>query len=65
MDFKKHKYIWLAGLLVTLAVIIIPIVVFASNRSAEGDNPQAGIPERPPHTDHAALLRGPSRAARR
>ena len=59
MDFKKHKYIWLAGLLVTLAVIIIPIVVFASNRSAEADNPQAGIPERPPHTDHAALLKGP------
>ncbi len=59
MDLRKNKYIWLIGLVITLAVIIIPIVVFASNRTPPRDDPQAGLVERPPHTDHSALLKGP------
>ncbi len=59
MDLRKNKYIWLIGLVITLAVIIIPIVVFASNRTPLRDDPQAGLVERPPHTDHSALLTGP------
>ena len=57
--FVANKLQVVHGLLVTLAVIIIPIVVFAANRTQERDDPQAGLPERPPHTDHTALLKGP------
>ncbi len=59
MDLRKNRYIWLIGLAITLAVIIIPIIVFASSRSTPKDNPQAALPKRPPHTDHTALLEGP------
>jgi octaheme c-type cytochrome (tetrathionate reductase family) len=59
MDLRNNKFIWLIGLLVTLLVIIIPIVVFASNRVQPRDDPWAHVPQRPPRTDHSALLSGP------
>ena len=58
MDLRKNKFIWLIGLVVTLLVIIVPIVVFASNRNQPRDDPWAAVPQRPPHTDHTALLSG-------
>ena len=59
MDLRNNKYIWVIGLVVTLAVIIIPIVVFASTRNQPKDEPWANVPQRKPHTDHSALLSGP------
>ena len=53
------RYIWVIGLLVTLAVIIVPLVILWPKVAAARDNPQAHLPEHPIHTSHADLLPGP------
>lgn len=53
------KYIWVIGLTFTLAILIIPIVIFIPRQQTPADDPAAYLPERPPHTSHAALLSGP------
>ena len=55
---RHFKYIWIVGLLVTLALIIIPIIVFVP-RTATHDDPWASLPEHPTHTDHSSLMDGP------
>ncbi len=56
---KKTRYIWLAGLLATLAVIIIPIVIFWPRQAKSADEPQAHVKAPPTHTSHADLMPGP------
>ncbi len=58
---KNNKYIWLIGLLVTLAVIIVPIilVIRANSESRVNDDPQANLPLHLPHTDHTPIIQGP------
>jgi octaheme c-type cytochrome (tetrathionate reductase family) len=56
---KNYKYSWIIGLIVTLLLIIIPILLFASNEAQAVDEPWASMPERPPHTDHVELMKGP------
>ncbi len=56
---KDFKYIWIVGLIVTLLLIIVPILLFASNEAQAVDRPWSAIPEQPPHTDHSDLMQGP------
>jgi octaheme c-type cytochrome (tetrathionate reductase family) len=56
---KNSKYIWIVGLAVTMAILIIPIVLFIPGEQAVADDPQANLPVRPEETSHTALLKGP------
>ena len=56
---KKHQTVWILGLLVTLAVILIPIFVFVLPKSKPRDDPWSHVPKRPSHVDHTDLLKGP------
>lgn len=56
---KNFKYAWLAGLIVTLIILIVPILLFLPWNEAKPDDPWANLPARLPHTDHSALLEGP------
>jgi len=56
---RDFKYIWVIGLVVTAAIIIVPIVLFISPPAAKADDPLAHVPVPAPHTDHSALLQGP------
>lgn len=56
---RESRHAWLVGTGLTLALILIPIVLFLPGESSAGDDPWAHVPQRPPQTDHAALLPGP------
>lgn len=57
---KDFKYIWIVGLVVTILLVVIPIVAFASrDREPQGDDAWAYVPERVPATDHSSLIEGP------
>ncbi len=56
---KNNKYIWLIGLVVTLALIIIPIVIFTSPAETKPvDDPWASVPLHVPHTEHSDIVEG-------
>ena len=56
---KREKYIWIIGLVVTIAIIVIPMVLFLPEASGKGDDPWATLPEHPSHVDHSSLIEGP------
>jgi octaheme c-type cytochrome (tetrathionate reductase family) len=57
---RDFRYIWLVGLLATAAVIALPVWLFVRPGQAQSaSDPRASLPQRPPHTDHSALLPGP------
>lgn len=56
---RNFRYIWLIGLAVTLAVIIIPLTIFWPRAEASVDNPRAFLPEHKPHTPHDNIIQGP------
>ena len=56
---NNTKYVWLIGLTVTLAIIIVPIIIFGPQVEAKRDNPQTRLPQPINHTDHTALMTGP------
>lgn len=56
---RNHKYIWVVGLFATLAVIIIPMVLFLPKASGKADDPWANLPRRTSHVDHTSLIEGP------
>ena len=56
---RKRIPVWLIGLIVTLAVIIIPVTVFWPKASPPADDPQAAIQPTPIHTSHADIVQGP------
>ena len=56
---KKRIPVWLIGLLVTLAVIVIPVVIFWPKAPPVRDNPQAGLQPTPIHVSHADIVQGP------
>ncbi len=51
------RFVWLIGLLVTLAVIVIPIAVFWPRTAAPAAAAQPASPA--PHTDHTDIVQGP------
>jgi octaheme c-type cytochrome (tetrathionate reductase family) len=56
----KRKFpIWIAGLLITLGVIIIPIAIFLPKNEKPLDDPQANVPVHTVHTSHANIVKGP------
>ncbi len=56
---KNFKYIWVVGIIVTLAIIIIPVVIFLPKGAQAHDNPWANVPVHKPHTDHTDIIQGP------
>lgn len=56
---KNNKFIWISGLTVTLAVLIIPIIAFIPGDVKPANNPAENLPTHPQHTNHAELLSGP------
>jgi len=56
---KEFRFIWIAGLLVTLAVIAIPVILFASSGGEALADPWDGVKPTPSHVDHSALMAGP------
>jgi octaheme c-type cytochrome (tetrathionate reductase family) len=56
---KNFHHIWIAGLLVTLAVILVPIAIMWPRAAASPDDPQTYLPEHAVHTSHADLMQGP------
>ena len=57
---KLSKYTWLYGLAVTIAIIVIPIVIFLpkADKNISAD-PWENVPLRIPHTDHTEIIQGP------
>ncbi len=56
---KESKNIWIFGLLITGALLIVPIVYFWPRSTKPVDDPWANVPPRLPHTDHTDLMEGP------
>ncbi len=56
---KRGKYVWIAGLTVTLAIIIIPMAIFLPKAAGKEDNPWENLPQRVSHVDHTSLIEGP------
>ena len=56
---QNNKNIWVYGLIVTLALLLVPIFVFTSRAAAPTDSPWDNVPNRPTNTDHTFLLEGP------
>jgi octaheme c-type cytochrome (tetrathionate reductase family) len=56
---RDHKYIWIIGLLVTFAIIIIPMLIFLPKAAGKTEDPWVNLPQRISHVDHTSLLEGP------
>jgi len=56
---KNFRYLWIVGLVVTSAIIAVPVLLFASSGDAVSPDPWAYVQPTPAHTNHAALMPGP------
>jgi octaheme c-type cytochrome (tetrathionate reductase family) len=56
---KKTIPVWLAGLGITLVVIIVPIFLFGFQSEPLRDNPQVALKPTAIHTSHADIITGP------
>jgi octaheme c-type cytochrome (tetrathionate reductase family) len=56
---RREKYIWIIGLTATLAIVIVPLVLFLPKASGKMDDPWAHLPQRASHVDHTSLIEGP------
>ncbi len=56
---KINKYIWLIGLVATLAVIIVPILIFYPIQTSASQDPWVGVPQRSHPTSHKDIVQGP------
>jgi len=54
-----RPWVWAVGLAITVALVVVPIVVFLPRSPAGADDPWSAVPNRIPETDHASLLDGP------
>ena len=55
---RVFKYTWIVGLVVTAALILIPVWTFATAEAQPDNDPWAGVPTPAPHTSHADLMTG-------
>lgn len=61
---KTFKYTWLIGLLATLAIIIVPLVLFFPDPGwGSKKDPWDHVPLKLPHTDHSDIIQGPFETA--
>ncbi len=56
---KKRIPVWLIGLLITLAVVAVPVAIFLPKAAPVRDNPQAGLLPTPIHVSHVDIVQGP------
>jgi octaheme c-type cytochrome (tetrathionate reductase family) len=56
---KKRIPVWLIGLLVTLAVLAVPVAIFWPKASPVLDDPTANLQPTPIPVSHADIIRGP------
>ncbi len=56
---KNFKYTWVIGIIVILAIIIIPIVIFLPKDTQAQDDPWGNVPVHHPPTDHSEIVQGP------
>jgi octaheme c-type cytochrome (tetrathionate reductase family) len=57
---RNFKYIWVVGLLATLAIIIVPLIIFLPREAqADANDPWELVPVREPETNHTPLMPGP------
>lgn len=57
---KLSKYTWLYGLTITIAIIVIPIIIFMPKIGKTiSVDPWENVPLRIPHTDHSEIIQGP------
>jgi octaheme c-type cytochrome (tetrathionate reductase family) len=55
----KKIPVWLIGLVLTLAVLVVPLVVFLPQPAAAKDTPWAYVTPTPIHVSHVDLMKGP------
>jgi octaheme c-type cytochrome (tetrathionate reductase family) len=56
---KHRRYVWIVGLIATLAAIVIPLLLFWPPAVAAVDDPWANVPIHKTHTSHIDILKGP------
>jgi octaheme c-type cytochrome (tetrathionate reductase family) len=56
---KYQRYVWIAGLIATFAVIAVPLAIFWPRPAAAVDHPWAMVPIHKTHTSHVDIIRGP------
>jgi octaheme c-type cytochrome (tetrathionate reductase family) len=56
---KEFKYIWLFGLIITGAIIIVPVFTLAMGQDAPAPDPWASVPQNLVHTAHTDFMSGP------
>jgi octaheme c-type cytochrome (tetrathionate reductase family) len=56
---NKRIPVWLVGLLITLAVVAVPVAVFWPQPAPVRDDPQASVLPTPVHVSHADIVQGP------
>ena len=56
---KNNKYLWILVLGLTVALVIVPLILFLPQEKTEKVDPWANVPKRPTHTDHTNLITGP------
>lgn len=61
---RDFKYIWVVGLVITAAIIIVPIVLLIAPEAQAVADPWSNVPQRIPGTDHSALMTGPYETGR-
>lgn len=59
---KESRFIWIAGLIFTLAAILIPLAIFSPRTAEAVDDPGAFLPAHAVHTSHADIIKGPFEA---
>ena len=53
---KEFRFIWIVGVVITLLIIAVPVLLFASSGGEVSSDPWAGVQPTPAHTDHGALM---------
>ncbi|MFN2190001.1 MAG: tetrathionate reductase family octaheme c-type cytochrome [Candidatus Promineifilaceae bacterium] len=61
---KGHRFIWVAGLIVTLLIVITPIIAFVYKEPVSTDDPWQNVVERTPDVDHSDIIKGPFESGR-
>ena len=57
---RNFRYIWVLGLIITAALILIPVLVFTYVPPVDASDPWTNVPDHSvPHTDHTVLMPGP------
>jgi len=56
---NKIKHPWMLGLLGIAVLIGVPVWYYAGSHEVVRDTPWDGVPRRPEHVDHTALMEGP------